>query len=197
MNQKTVYQLDFEGFLLYPTVADESPLEPGIFLIPAGCVDVEPLPPAPGKRQRFVDGAFVYVDVPPDQPLPPGVPPTLEHLRVAKINEIKLEAEWTAAQLTEGYPDFEMKTWPAQEAEALAWDADNTVPTPRIDAMAGYRGMDRVEYLQRTLAKVLYFQKVSDYLVGTRQKYVDQAKAAESAEDLDAIVPVYELPRNE
>ncbi|MFJ2451377.1 phage tail protein [Pseudomonas protegens] len=46
---KTVYQTDQYGIYTGPITADESPLEPGQWLIPAGCVEVEP--PAPGEHQ--------------------------------------------------------------------------------------------------------------------------------------------------
>jgi len=42
MNSKTVYQLDRAGHFVCETEADESPLEPGVFLIPAGCVETAP-----------------------------------------------------------------------------------------------------------------------------------------------------------
>ena len=42
MNTKTVYQYDIAGMYVCQTDADESPLEPGVFLIPARCVTVEP-----------------------------------------------------------------------------------------------------------------------------------------------------------
>jgi hypothetical protein len=41
MNTRTVYQLDEEGYLVGQTIAFESPLEPGIFHIPRGCVDTD------------------------------------------------------------------------------------------------------------------------------------------------------------
>lgn len=37
---KQVSQLDENGFLVGVVVADESPLEPGVFLIPSDCVDM-------------------------------------------------------------------------------------------------------------------------------------------------------------
>jgi hypothetical protein len=39
---KTVFQIDRAGMLVGPTEADESPLEPGVYLIPAGCVEAPP-----------------------------------------------------------------------------------------------------------------------------------------------------------
>lgn len=49
MNTKIVFQLDANGIYLGETIADESPLEPGVFLIPAGCV--EEAPPTAGYNQ--------------------------------------------------------------------------------------------------------------------------------------------------
>lgn len=66
----TVYQTDHLGLYVGPTTADESPLEPGVFLIPGGCVEVAP-PETPqgkiqhwnGKRWQLLDyfnGLIVY-----------------------------------------------------------------------------------------------------------------------------------------
>jgi hypothetical protein len=48
-----VYQTDRDGWYVGTITADESPLEPGVYLIPAGA----------------------YADPPPDQPWPPGTTP--------------------------------------------------------------------------------------------------------------------------
>ena len=42
MSTKTVYQTDHAGLLVGPTEADESPLEPGVWLMPAGTVQAAP-----------------------------------------------------------------------------------------------------------------------------------------------------------
>ncbi|MEW5713918.1 hypothetical protein AB1462_16350 [Pseudomonas sp. SB113] len=70
MSSKTVYQTDHMGLYVGPANAQESPLEPGVFLIPGGCVEVAP-PDAPegkiqswnGRRWQLLDyfnGLIVY-----------------------------------------------------------------------------------------------------------------------------------------
>lgn len=39
---KTVYQTNFAGLFVGKTIADESPLEPGVYPLPAGCVETPP-----------------------------------------------------------------------------------------------------------------------------------------------------------
>lgn len=39
---KICYQVSHAGLLLGETVADESPLEPGVYLLPAGCTFTSP-----------------------------------------------------------------------------------------------------------------------------------------------------------
>lgn len=39
---KTVYQFDDNGYFLFSTEADESPLEPGVYLYPRNTTDCEP-----------------------------------------------------------------------------------------------------------------------------------------------------------
>ncbi|WP_211226433.1 hypothetical protein [Azonexus hydrophilus] len=53
---KIVSQLNDIGYYVGPVVADESPLEPGVFLIPGGAVDVEPPMIPEGKVARWENG---------------------------------------------------------------------------------------------------------------------------------------------
>lgn len=65
---KTVYQLDQTGAYLGETIAHKSPLEPGVYLIPGGCV--ETAPPETKEGQIAVwDGVWTLVDLPePEKP---------------------------------------------------------------------------------------------------------------------------------
>ncbi|WP_306426564.1 tail fiber assembly protein [Achromobacter xylosoxidans] len=61
--EKIVSQLDQGGYFLGPTVAHESPLEPGVFLIPGGAID-EPPPEViePGMAYSFTGDAWLAVE---------------------------------------------------------------------------------------------------------------------------------------
>ena len=61
---KTVYQTNIDGYFTGLTGADESPLEPGVYLIPGGAVEVEPPSFGPGSAARWVDGAWQIVPAP-------------------------------------------------------------------------------------------------------------------------------------
>lgn len=59
MNKKVVYQTDRNGYFRCMTIAHESPREPGKFLIPAGCIEKQPLYPV-GYKAKWVDDDWVY-----------------------------------------------------------------------------------------------------------------------------------------
>ena len=89
---------------------------------------------------------------------------------------------YTAATraLTADYPQLEKDTWPTQDSEAAGWVADpETARTPWVDLAASERGLDREEYLRRTLVKAKQFKVLSAFLTGRRQKFEDAIKAGE------------------
>lgn len=59
-----VYQTNSQGIYIGPVQADESPLEPGVFLIPGGCVEAEPPSIPDGHVAVWVNGAWSVVPVP-------------------------------------------------------------------------------------------------------------------------------------
>lgn len=105
-------------------------------------------------------------------------PPTAGELQSARLKANNAAYSAATVAITADYPQLEKDTWPTQDKESKAWlvDPDNAL-TPWIDRAALTRGIDRVEYLRRTLAKAQQFEMVSSYLTGTRQKYEDQIKA--------------------
>lgn len=62
MKTQTVYQTNELGLYVGTAEAEESPLEPGVFLIPGGCVELEPPKIPANKGACWSEGKWVLVD---------------------------------------------------------------------------------------------------------------------------------------
>lgn len=180
--------VDAHGRVLMSTMSPQRPhADPG-------CTVVDELPPSEAHYRDLA--AEVWVPILPrpsvahvfDWPTHDWVDPrTLDELRAAQLAEINAEGRRRAATLTAGYPDFEQRTWPSQEREALAWAADQGAPTPYLDGIAAARGISPAQMRTLTLAAVLAFQAASQQLVGTRQALRDAIQAADTREAVLAV----------
>lgn len=121
-----------------------------------------PIPEQPSPQHVFDWATKVWAD-----------PRTLDQVRAAKLFEINQRFSQESAALIAGYPLEERQTWAAQEAEALAWAADNDTPTPYLDGIASARGIDPADMRARTFDAVNTFRTDSQWLVGTRQALRD------------------------
>ncbi|MDR1350850.1 MAG: hypothetical protein LBJ59_08785 [Zoogloeaceae bacterium] len=101
MTQKQVSQLDADGYFIHPVNADLSPLEPGVFLIPADAVDAPPPEIPQEQRAKWGGDAWLFEDIPPPSPEPeaepepePGVPQsvTMRQARLALLGAGLLDA---------------------------------------------------------------------------------------------------------
>lgn len=120
---RQVVQLDAAGYFVGITTADESPLEQGVFLLPAGTVDTTPPIVPEGKRAKW-DGEWVIENV-PSPPAPPT--PEQQPLTPEQIEESITENRRYAYQI-ESDPLFfkaqrgeaTMEEWQAKVAEIKA-----------------------------------------------------------------------------
>jgi len=96
MKTKQVCQLDKDGYFVGLTVADESPLEPNVFLFPAGSVDAEPPLLTENTRAKWV-GQWIVEEIPPPPPPPEPNPLTSEQLeelnRMNRQGAYQMEAD--------------------------------------------------------------------------------------------------------
>ena len=119
---------------------------------------------------------------------------SVDEAKSEKLREINLGYDAATSSLVSTYPSTELLTFDKQEAEARAWQADNTTSTPLVDALALGRGIDKAELVRRIIAKADAFALATGYLTGQRQRYEDQLEAATTAEEVETIVPEYHLP---
>lgn len=87
MRTKQVYQLDQNGVFIGLETSFESPLEPGVFLIPAGCVEIEPPSFKEGQYAQWINSKWVIKDI----PIP--TPEEVETQRVLTEEELLIQAE--------------------------------------------------------------------------------------------------------
>lgn len=130
---KIVSQLDADGYFVGEAIAHESPLEPGVYLIPAGAVDRAPPKTEPGRRYRlWSDGwrgeAVPAPPAPPPEPKPE--PPSRAEIIRGRLAEIDLQsirpARAVAIALATGkpVPSFDANLLTALETGAVALRAE-------------------------------------------------------------------------
>lgn len=127
---KQVIQLDQAGYYVGVTVADESPLEPGIYLLPGGAIDA-PVPSIPeGKRAKWV-GNWVFEDTqqPEPQPAPEPVPPQPKRFTSLEFLDLFTYSEQLAVT-TATMQSAQVKLWYDRTLAAMFLTLDD----PRTEA---------------------------------------------------------------
>lgn len=76
MKTKTVYQTS-NGIYIGEAVAHESPLEPGVFHIPGGCVEVQPPLLSENQKARWTGKAWEVETLPKPEAKPEPTPEDL------------------------------------------------------------------------------------------------------------------------
>lgn len=128
----------------------------------------------------------------------PDPVPTPEELlaqaKADKLAEINAACQSTLEALTPTYPERELTTFDKQESEARACLADPAASTPFLSALAAARGIELADLVQRVIAKADAFTSASGYIIGQRQALEDRLDAAETLEDVRAVVVSIIMP---
>jgi len=110
--------------------------------------------------------------------------PTLDEQKQTKIKQLqdKYQSEYDAYLAQ--YPKREVDSFPVKQAEAIAYNLDNTAPTPVIDAIISKNGAAKDDYVASILIKVTALAAQEGEMVAIR----DSIKACTTQDELDAIV---------
>ena len=92
--------------------------------------------------------------------------------KVAAITEINRTFEEEISAVKEGYTEDEIKSWPQQVAEAQAYQADQTVATPLLDAIVSQRGGTKDELVLRIATNATQYAQVFGVALGKKQKAI-------------------------
>jgi hypothetical protein len=117
MSQKQVCQLDFDDYFTGVTFADESPLEPGVYLLPARTVNTQPPQIPEGKIAKW-DNGWSFEDIPSEEITPPTVEPPVLPVELSRRTAYMMEADPLFFKAQRG--EATMEEWQAKVAEIKA-----------------------------------------------------------------------------
>lgn len=128
---------------------------------------------------------------------PVVIPPTPAEMKAAA--HARINAAYVAAvnDLTAGYPETEIASWPKQEVEARAYLADEEAETPWLRGAAAARGINVPNFAALVVRNADALAPLHGGLTGRRQRLRDAIDAlgdAPTQEQLDAIVWLQEAP---
>lgn len=120
-----------------------------------------------------------------------------------KQSEIVQKFKMAMSPITGIYTDEDIASFPTQEAEAKAYQADSNSPTPFIDGLLANRPtVDKATLVQRILDNAAAYKSVAGPAIGKKQHYEDLLYALKAQHedpqqpdvtkaDIDAIVVDY------
>ena len=95
-----------------------------------------------------------------------------EAARLDAIKATASEFEKEVAVLKEGYTEDEVKSWPQQVAEAIAYQADQTAETTMLDAIVVSSGVAKDELVLKIVSNASQYAKVFGAALGKKQKAI-------------------------
>lgn len=102
---------------------------------------------------------------------------TVSTLKTTQEERIRIEGSKRLSDIASPYLPEERDTWPTQLAEATAWLANNTAPTPMVDALAAARGIPKADLITKIMGNADLFRTASGNILGQQQALLDQIDA--------------------
>jgi hypothetical protein len=97
------------------------------------------------------------------------------HAFNSKFNEVISLYKQAMSPIKANYTDEDIASFPTQEAEAKAWDADNSAGTPLLDYMLANRPtVDKATLVSRILQNAFVYKQIAGPAIGKKQYLEDQ-----------------------
>ena len=126
--------------------------------------------------------------------LAPDDDEALAHVKKEQISQVLAASDAAMAALSSRYSEHEKLSWPKQEQEAKALQTDPEDPAPLLRGIAVTRGITLEELRGRVLASVGAYEIATAIILGTQQRYEDEIAAATTVEEVQRVVPIFEMP---
>jgi hypothetical protein len=157
---KQVVQLDQDGYFLGTTLADVSPLEPGVHLMPANTVDAD-APDTPDGHLAKWDGAWVFEAIP--EPAAPEVVPDFATSAEAKVAATRWIDNLTGT-IEDRYPSIVRYGWFDEESMAEAFVSGTATDAQLVILQADADAKNRTpaEHAQRILENAHAYRSIKN-----------------------------------
>ena len=126
--------------------------------------------------------------------LAPDDDAALALVKKEQIAQVLAASDAAMAALSSRYSEHEKLSWPKQEQEAKALQADPEAPAPLLRGVAATRGIALEELQVKVLANVGASETATAFILGTQQRYEDEIAAATTIEEVQRVVPIFEMP---
>jgi hypothetical protein len=121
-----------------------------------------------------------------------NITPPFEFYMNYRKNSIVTAYAKAVAELAGQCDQFETASWEVQKSEALAWNSDNTVPTPFLDQLLTARNKDKAEDQKETkdslvskiISKVAAYNTAYAEILGTYQSNLKRLSTITTIDDL-------------
>lgn len=170
-----------------PDKADESPLEPGVYLIPAYATAIAPPAIPAGQQARFTDGAWALETVPEPPTTPSPTPPALEDLKRQKHDELRLAFD---VALDGGFTASDGITYDCNRQALNDWDMlDRRIDRQGLTMLQirDHFNQDRTMTVEQFRQALLEIGNHFDTLFIKKNQLQNQAAAATTAAELELI----------
>lgn len=167
------------------SLADENPLEPGQFLIPAFATEVAPMLPADGHRAIFSSG--VWTELPVEFVAPLDAPPlTLEEAKQIKRNKISADRD---AALGEGFflPSANKMVDSDEQSRANIMLAAQLAVLPGAPTSVDWRMKDNTTVTLKTAQVLEMAAALGDHVRQTYQISWNAKAAVEAAQTVEVV----------
>lgn len=157
------------------------------------------------RDQVFYDAAGIKkvitdLNVEPDPSWTTVMPFIFSGAMAEKLDEIQQKAYHAFSQITSGYLQPEIDTFPTQKEEAAAWRNDNNTVTPMLDGIVANRpgvtksllvarilDVNAPLYIQASAIVMGKKQHLEDVLYALQAQHEDPMQADATQSDIDAI----------
>lgn len=182
-NDSWLYQPDYRGKTVYHTQTQVSKNITELGDIPPAFTLVKP----PDAYHNWDGERWVFKES--------NLAQKIRDKKAEKLKEINAKAQDFVRKAAgfDDVPDYEIKTWQMQGAEAKAWKLNQSAPTPTLDLIAQTRGVPADILKQKAYEKTIKFERLTAFIAGKRQGYEDANKAAKTLDDIEKINPIYSV----